>query len=172
VEIPVGRADGNLDTSSRPFDEWGLFRVSRSPLTATARVVRLSIRPSHSAARQAIIVRMSTGRSARANAVAATGSPSRHMVMKRAATVAAHRETIRANRRLTLPSSLPASNPRSLFCCAARPCVLATVAHSVNARPARCIALPGFYWETVLVERQWETKVGIERGVACLKTWL
>ena len=79
-------------------------------------VVRLSFRISHSAARQAIIVRMSTGRSAKANAVAATGSPSRHMVMKRAATVAAHRETTRANRRLTLPSSLPSSCPRS--CCA------------------------------------------------------
>ena len=91
-------------------------RGSGSSWTATARVVRLSFRISHSAARQAIIVRTSTGRSAKANAVAATGSPSRHMVMKRAATVAAHRETTRANRRLTLPSSLPSSCPRS--CCA------------------------------------------------------
>src|SRR5918997_4255014 len=58
---------------------------------------------SQSAARQAIIVRTSIGRSAKANAAAATGSPSRHMDTKRAATVAAHREATRANRKLTLP---------------------------------------------------------------------
>jgi hypothetical protein len=85
----------------------------------------------HRAARQASMVRMSTGRSAKANAATATGSPSRHMLTNRAATVAAHRETTRANRRLTLTSSLPSSCPRS--CHAARPCVFATLAYSVDA---------------------------------------
>jgi hypothetical protein len=84
-----------------------LYEISHEDYTMempqSGEVVRLSFRISHSAARQAIIVRMSTGRSAKANAVAATGSPSRHMIMKRAAMVAAHRETTRANRRLTLP---------------------------------------------------------------------
>jgi hypothetical protein len=82
----------------------------------------------HRAARQANMVRISTGRSAKANAAAATGSPSRHMVTKRAATVAAQRETTRANRRLTLPSS----SPRSRSYSTARPCVFATVAHSAG----------------------------------------
>src|SRR4028118_1775539 len=60
-----------------------------------------SDRGHHSASRQAIIVRTSSGKSATANAVVVTPSPSSHMVTKRTATTAAHREVTRANMTLT-----------------------------------------------------------------------
>jgi hypothetical protein len=55
----------------------------------------------HSASSQAIIASTRVERSAAANAVLSATSPSSHILMKRAATTAAHREVTRAKSTLT-----------------------------------------------------------------------